>query len=279
MNDPFWTSSYFIAKEIKERLQYPTFVGFNEFSSPTLPHALSQAAQSSSDLVIVVTPMLTPGGGHPERDIPLAIEKIQQSYPNIEIRYAWPNNPEEIETSLMKSVALLSEQVRSFSANSEGPVVLIQHGVPISGYSNEKLQTLIRECENQSASCKTLQEEYLGLAQNNKYWSSSMKMGKMMSEVLQREVYVGFNEFAYPTADMVLYEAALSYNKGPIDVVTSMLTQGGDHGEKDIPESLKRVSSKLGNTVKESFTFAWPYPVEKVANFLIDQIKSAHNED
>jgi sirohydrochlorin cobaltochelatase len=40
--------------------------------------------------VVVVTPMLTPGGEHAAVDIPAAIERTRQAYPDVRFVYAWP---------------------------------------------------------------------------------------------------------------------------------------------------------------------------------------------
>jgi len=46
--------------------------------------------------VLVLTPMMTRGGEHAEKDIPDELETLRSSYPNLEIKYAWPFDPAEI---------------------------------------------------------------------------------------------------------------------------------------------------------------------------------------
>jgi len=65
-------------------------VGFNEFCNPTLDDALNAAVSKGAQRLIVVTPMMTPGGGHSEVEIPAAIKRAQEQHPGVEIHYAWP---------------------------------------------------------------------------------------------------------------------------------------------------------------------------------------------
>lgn len=271
LNDPFWDSSYHIAKVLKDRTQYPIFVGFNEYCNPTLPDALELAAKTSTDRVVVVTPMMTPGGGHPERDIPSAIEPIEKKYPQLEILYAWPKTAEEIEAWIDRSADVIAKQIRKFSKNGENsPVVLVQHGVMVDGYKRQQLKNLIELCSQPSPECDHESQTYFELAKRNKYWMSSKKMAQSVSQKLNgRQVEFSFNEFAYPTVDQVLKTTAQGTNSKNVLVITSMLTNGGDHGEIDIPAAIERVgSTKNKNGIKTTFNYAWPYDNNDVADYL-----------
>jgi len=52
--------------------------------------------------------MMTRGGEHAEKDIPDELETLRSSYPNLEIKYAWPFDPAEI-------TRFLAGQVKRFS--------------------------------------------------------------------------------------------------------------------------------------------------------------------
>ena len=54
-------------------------VGFNEFCAPSLEETLDQAVLCGADRIVVVTPMMTPGGEHAE-----------ERHPKIAFAYAWP---------------------------------------------------------------------------------------------------------------------------------------------------------------------------------------------
>ncbi len=69
---------------------YEVVVGFNEFCGPSVEEALGEAVSKGATEVIVITPMMTPGGEHSEVDIPEAIERVKEKHPDVTFRYAWP---------------------------------------------------------------------------------------------------------------------------------------------------------------------------------------------
>lgn len=95
-NDPYHTASFEIASELRELTGIEVFVGFNEFCAPTLHDVLEQAANKQPGKIVVITPMLTSGGSHQEKDIPAAIESAKERFPGITIEYAWPFDAKEI---------------------------------------------------------------------------------------------------------------------------------------------------------------------------------------
>jgi len=106
-NDPFYTASQKIAHELSNVLNTQVLVGFNEFCSPTIEEAVSQAAAESPDRIIVATPMMTGGGEHSEVDIPSAIVRARVNHPDIEIVYAWPYQISDV-------AVFLAEQIKRF---------------------------------------------------------------------------------------------------------------------------------------------------------------------
>jgi sirohydrochlorin cobaltochelatase len=107
-NDPFHAASLDLAARLARETGSRTIVGFNEFCGPSLDEALSTAVAGGAGRVIVVTPMLTRGGEHAERDIPEAISRARDAHPAVEFVYAWPFEDAAV-------VRLLSDQVRGFS--------------------------------------------------------------------------------------------------------------------------------------------------------------------
>jgi sirohydrochlorin cobaltochelatase len=105
-NDPFWDASYNLAKELSKITGYEVIVGFNEFCSPSIEDALKQAADAGSDEIIVITPMMTPGGEHSEDDIPQSIERVKKIHPHVSIRYAWPFDRTAVASFLSQQLDL-----------------------------------------------------------------------------------------------------------------------------------------------------------------------------
>ena len=83
------------------------FVGFNEFCAPTIEEAIDGAASCSPERIVVLTPMMTRGGEHSERDIPDAIAKSRKLHPGLEIVYAWPYDVSHV-------VGFLAEHIKRF---------------------------------------------------------------------------------------------------------------------------------------------------------------------
>jgi sirohydrochlorin ferrochelatase len=66
--------------------------------------ALDRAIARSAEKVIVITPMMTPGGKHSEVGIPEAIRRAEERHPGIPILYAWPFDLSEVAVFLAAQV-------------------------------------------------------------------------------------------------------------------------------------------------------------------------------
>jgi sirohydrochlorin cobaltochelatase len=104
-NDPFYAGSQDLARHLRRETGLEVVVGFNEFCAPTLDEAFDQAAARSAEKIIVITPMMTRGGGHSAVDIPAAIREAQQRHPQKKFIYAWPFASEDIAGFLASQVA------------------------------------------------------------------------------------------------------------------------------------------------------------------------------
>jgi sirohydrochlorin cobaltochelatase len=115
-NDPFHASSLELGAQLQQVTGLPVTVGFNEFCAPSLDEALEEAIRTGAEKVVVVTPMMTRGGEHAERDIPAAIEREQKRHAGVSIVYAWPFNSGDV-------AGFLAQRVRRevTHAASQGP--------------------------------------------------------------------------------------------------------------------------------------------------------------
>lgn len=89
-NDPFYAGASALAVALSTTAGCEVRLGFNEFCAPALDDALDQAAASGVERVVVITPMVTRGGEHSEKEIPAAVQVAQQRHPQVDFRYAWP---------------------------------------------------------------------------------------------------------------------------------------------------------------------------------------------
>jgi sirohydrochlorin cobaltochelatase len=104
VNDPFHAGSSAIAQALATTTGMTVVLGFNEFCAPSMQEALDTAALEARR-VIVVTPMLTPGGGHAGDEIPAEIERARVRHRRTEFLYAWPFEPRDVAEFLAAQAA------------------------------------------------------------------------------------------------------------------------------------------------------------------------------
>lgn len=162
-------------------------------------------------------------------------------------------------------------------------VVLAMHGVPprdfpraetmelfslhpkfehVSGPEREALQLRHDELEEKM-------RRWPRTAENDPYFYASFEIAKKMEDILGDRVFVGFNEFCAPTIEEAIGEAAAG-SPDKIIVLTTMMTRGGEHSERDIPHAIRR-SQK--NHPGLEIIYAWPFDVSDVAVFLAGHIR------
>jgi sirohydrochlorin cobaltochelatase len=103
-NDPFYAASQDLAASLSRVAGYQVVVGFNEFCAPGLDEALDEAVTQGAKRVIVITPMMTPGGEHAQEDIPAAIRRAQKRHPGMLMHYAWPFGVAEVARFLAAQI-------------------------------------------------------------------------------------------------------------------------------------------------------------------------------
>jgi sirohydrochlorin ferrochelatase len=106
-NDPFYAGSLALAGKLAETSGMETRLAFNEFCDPALDEAVRQAVAEGASRIVVVTPMMTAGGEHAEREIPAELERMRGEFPGIDLLYAWPFASQDV-------AAFLTAQVRRF---------------------------------------------------------------------------------------------------------------------------------------------------------------------
>ena len=104
-NDRFFVASHELAEELSKATGCMVVLGFNEFCAPAVPAALDCAA-ADVERVVVITPMLTPGGEHAEVEIPEQVEDARRRHPGVEFSYIWPYAMSDV-------AAFLSERIRA----------------------------------------------------------------------------------------------------------------------------------------------------------------------
>jgi sirohydrochlorin cobaltochelatase len=108
-------------------------------------------------------------------------------------------------------------------------------------------------------------------AANDPFWAASLDLAHHLAEATGNEVLVGFNEFCGPDIEEAIAQAADRF-PDRIVVATPMLTQGGEHAERDIPAAIER--ARVGHP-DVPILYAWPFDPADVARFLASQIRRA----
>ncbi len=107
--DPYQAGLEAVAARLQAQLNGALFaVAYNEFCAPTLEQSVELLIKQGATHITVTTTMFTPGGSHSEVEIPEILDHLRPTYPNVELRYAWPFD--------LNSVAnTLADQIRRFS--------------------------------------------------------------------------------------------------------------------------------------------------------------------
>jgi sirohydrochlorin cobaltochelatase len=106
-NDPFFVGAQNMALHLRKSTELDVIVGYNEFCAPSLDEAIDEAAVNGAKRIIIITPMMTRGGEHSEKDIPDSISRSQKRHTDIELVYAWPIDHADVAD-------FLSSQIKKF---------------------------------------------------------------------------------------------------------------------------------------------------------------------
>lgn len=87
--DPRWAAPFERLKAILQQQSPDSLVGlaYLELMTPSLPDQVQQLVQAGATELTVV-PIFLGQGGHVLRDLPLIVEKVQESHPELTVRLA-----------------------------------------------------------------------------------------------------------------------------------------------------------------------------------------------
>jgi len=103
-NDPFHAASLELAGHLSEFTGGEVIVAFNEFCAPDVETALKQAIKNGVERIVVVSTMMTKGGGHAEVEIGESVEKEKRAHPEVDIVYAWPYESREVAEFISRHI-------------------------------------------------------------------------------------------------------------------------------------------------------------------------------
>jgi len=165
--------------------------------------------------------------------------------------------------------------------NNKRAVILIGHGGLPSDIPKEIVEDFMKIHKQRMRTGANITSKEVELESKIRNWertpeSDPYKTGleKLAYHLLPRlEGYIlktAYNEFCYPSIEQAADELAKE-NVTEVILITTMITPGGSHSEKEIPEEIDALRVKYPNI---SFHYAWPYDLNIFSNLLSDHIKS-----
>ena len=164
--------------------------------------------------------------------------------------------------------------------DSKKAVILVGHGGLPSDMPSEMVEKFMRVHKGRIKAGGPITEHEIQLdtairkwertPENDPYKTGLESLASHMEPMLEGHILkTAYNEFCYPAIEDAVEELA-SENISKIIIITTMITRGGSHSEKEIPEELQVLCSKHPNI---DIQYAWPFSMDAFALFLTTHIK------
>ena len=79
-----------LARELSAMTDCRVAHAYNEFTEPHVDAAIAALVADGMTHIDVLSTMVTPGGGHAERDIPEALARCRAQHDGVTLSYRWP---------------------------------------------------------------------------------------------------------------------------------------------------------------------------------------------
>ena len=159
-------------------------------------------------------------------------------------------------------------------------VVLVGHGAPPRDYPRRRLEEFFALGGRKGSDVAVLSQwlsldreirEWPRTPENDPYHAGLMALAGWIAAESGLSVRVAFNEFCGPTLPEAV-DRAVGEGFGIVVVVPSMMTPGGNHSEREIPEALAKVRAQHPHL---RVVYAWPFDPERLAGFFADHVRRA----
>ena len=165
--------------------------------------------------------------------------------------------------------------------NNKSAVILIGHGGLPKDIPSEVVEKFMRLHKSRVKTRGEASEQEIELDNIIRRWNRTPEtdpykyglenlashMKKFLEEFIVKTAY---NEFCYPTIEEAV-EELVEEGASKIILVTTMITRGGSHSEREIPEELEVLRKKYKDI---DIQYAWPFDMDTFAIFLSDHVKS-----
>jgi len=163
--------------------------------------------------------------------------------------------------------------------NFKRGIILVGHGGLPSDLPSEIVEKFMRlhkarvkaggEVTSQEVDLDSTIRRWKRTPENDPYKSGLETLASHMEQFLKDDVVkTAYNEFCYPTIEEAVEELSKE-NVSKIILVTTMITRGGSHSEREIPEELKDLKQKFKDI---DIQYAWPFDMDAFALFLTTHI-------
>ena len=164
-------------------------------------------------------------------------------------------------------------------------VVLVGHGAPATDCPPELVGELMAlewrgdrapaeapKLESRLAELDTAIRGWPRTPRNDPYKTGLERLADTLRPLLPTDLLaVAYNEFCRPSIREAI-EQAIGQGAGKVLVVPTMMTPGGIHSERDIPQALQEVRRLHPEVV---ITYLWPFELRQVAELLAAHVRSA----
>ena len=165
--------------------------------------------------------------------------------------------------------------------DSKKAVILVGHGGLPSDIPSEIVEKFMRVHKGRVKSGAPITDQEIELdtcirkwertPENDPYKLGLESLAAHMEPMLEGYILkTAYNEFCYPAIEDAVDELSKE-NVSKIIIVTTMVTRGGSHSEKEIPEELGGLCSKYPDIDIE---YAWPFDMDAFALFLSTHVQA-----
>ena len=163
--------------------------------------------------------------------------------------------------------------------NFKRGIILVGHGGLPSDIPSEVVEKFMRlhkarvksggEVTSQEVDLDNTIRRWERTPESDPYKSGLETLASHMEQFLKDDVVkTAYNEFCYPTIEEAVEELSKE-NVSKIILVTTMITRGGSHSEREIPEELEDLKQKFKDI---DIQYAWPFDMDTFALFLTTHI-------
>ena len=112
--------------------------------------------------------------------------------------------------------------------------------------------------------------------ESDPYQAGVQSLGRELARVLPEdtELVLAYNEFCAPSIQDAIADLVAKGIR-TIDVVTTMMTPGGSHSERDIPEALNEARARFPEA---RIDYLWPYDMAGLAKLVAAQVAAKRSE-